>query len=165
MTALTAVSPPGLVLELFAGPGGASEGARMIGLHRLVGVEIDPAACATRAAAGHRTVRASVTALDTAPLSGRVAGLLASPPCTTFSAAGKRAAIGVTDVLDALIRDLFEGGRTRAAHRREMARLLTRSSVAGPEAHQGEAVGCHPEGRQVGISCRRARAFHSRLPP
>jgi DNA (cytosine-5)-methyltransferase 1 len=109
-----------------------SEGARMIGLRDLVGIELDRAACATRAAAGHKTVRADVSSLDAEPLRGRVAAVAGSPPCTAFSAAGKRGAIAVTDILDALIRDLFEGGRTRAAHRREMARLLTRSLWPGP---------------------------------
>ena len=113
----------GIVLDLFAGPGGWSEGARALGIED-VGVELDRAACATRAAAGHRTIRADVSAFATGALSGHVGALVASPPCVVFSAAGKRAGTAVTDVLEALILDLFEGSRTRAAHRREMARVL-----------------------------------------
>lgn len=37
-----------MIVELFAGPGGMSEGARMIGRDDLVGIEIEPHACATR---------------------------------------------------------------------------------------------------------------------
>ncbi|MFI0225081.1 hypothetical protein [Streptomyces lydicus] len=47
------------VLDLFAGPGGWSEGLRALGL-RDVGIEIDPAACATRTAALHPLVAAAL---------------------------------------------------------------------------------------------------------
>lgn len=81
-----------LILDLFAGPGGWSEGLRTIGLSD-VGVEWDAAACATRAAAGHATIRADVEQLPTEPFRGRVAGLIMSPPCQDFSVAGKGAGI------------------------------------------------------------------------
>ncbi len=61
----------------------------MLGLSEL-GIEIDRWACATRAAAGHATIRADVAACPTEPFVGRVEGLLASPPCQDFSRAGKR---------------------------------------------------------------------------
>ncbi|MFF6866735.1 DNA cytosine methyltransferase [Streptomyces ardesiacus] len=78
----------GIVLDGFAGPGGWSEGIRRwLGLHD-VGLEWDEAACQTRAAAGHQTVRVDVSCFVLAPLVGRVWGLLMSPPCTKFSAAG-----------------------------------------------------------------------------
>lgn len=77
-----------VILDLFAGPGGWSEGLRLLG-HRDVGVEWDAAACATRAAAGHLTIRASVPDLPCEPFAGKVSGLIASPPCPTFSTAGK----------------------------------------------------------------------------
>jgi DNA (cytosine-5)-methyltransferase 1 len=48
-----------VILDLFAGPGGWSEGLRELGLAD-VGIEIDRWACATRAAAGHATIRADV---------------------------------------------------------------------------------------------------------
>ncbi|MFG6298509.1 DNA cytosine methyltransferase [Streptomyces rochei] len=83
------------ILDLFAGPGGWSEGLRTLGL-RDVGIETDPAVCATRTAAGHTTIQADVAAYPTAPLRGNVSGLIASPPCQTFSAAGLRA--GNTDL-------------------------------------------------------------------
>lgn len=79
------------VVDLFAGPGGWSVAAAELGLTEI-GIEHDASACATRAAAGHLTIRQDVTTLDTArfrPLDG----LIASPPCPTFSAAGGRAGI------------------------------------------------------------------------
>ena len=86
----------GLVIDLFAGPGGWDVGAQTIGLHP-VGLEIDAAAVATRYAAGHATWQQSVpdvTDTQLAVLRGHVDGLIASPPCQDFSAAGKKAGIG-----------------------------------------------------------------------
>lgn len=54
-----------LVVDLFAGPGGWSEGLRSVGLED-VGIEWDDAACRTRAAAGHPTIRADVAQYPTA---------------------------------------------------------------------------------------------------
>lgn len=79
----------GIVLDGFAGPGGWSEGIRRyLGLHD-VGLEWDEAATLTRKAAGHTTIRVDVSSFVLAPVIGRVWGLLMSPPCTKFSAAGK----------------------------------------------------------------------------
>lgn len=77
-----------MILDLFAGPGGWSEGLRALG-HADIGIEWDGAACETRAAAGHLTIRADVATYPTEPFARRVVGLIASPPCPTFSAAGK----------------------------------------------------------------------------
>jgi DNA (cytosine-5)-methyltransferase 1 len=74
----------GTILELFGGPGGWSEALRLLG-ESDVAVELDPWACATRAAAGHRTIRADVTQVR---VPDKIRGLIASPPCPTFSAAG-----------------------------------------------------------------------------
>jgi DNA (cytosine-5)-methyltransferase 1 len=104
------------VLDLFAGPGGWSEGLRALGLAD-VGIEIDPAACATRAAAGHRTIRADVAAFPTAPLRGKVAGLIASPPCQTFSAAGLRAGNDDMGLCHQGLDDIARGNDTRPALR------------------------------------------------
>lgn len=81
-----------MIVDLFAGPGGWSEGLRALGLAD-VGVEWDAAACATRHAAGHATVRADVESYPAEPFAGKTWGLIASPPCPDFSAAGSRAGI------------------------------------------------------------------------
>ena len=79
----------GIVLDLFAGAGGWDEGLRLAGhAGPVVGIEWDAAACATGQAAGHQRIRADVAAYPTAPFVGKVAGLLASPPCPSFSTAG-----------------------------------------------------------------------------
>jgi DNA (cytosine-5)-methyltransferase 1 len=104
------------VLDLFAGPGGWSEGLRALGL-RDVGIEIDPSACATRAAAGHTTIRADVAEYPTAPFRGKVAGLIGSAPCQPFSAAGLHAGSDDMDLCHQSLDDLAHGSDTRAALR------------------------------------------------
>lgn len=82
------------IVDLFAGPGGWSEGLRMLDpdLHAIeVGFEWDSAACATRAAAGHRTIQTDIAAFPVEQFAGKSVGLIASPPCQDFSNAGKRA--------------------------------------------------------------------------
>jgi DNA (cytosine-5)-methyltransferase 1 len=77
-----------MILDLFAGPGGWDEALRLLGRTDIIGIEWDATACATRTAAGHRTIRASVAEYPPALFVGRVEGLIASPPCPTFSMAG-----------------------------------------------------------------------------
>lgn len=79
----------GLIVDLFGGCGGWAEGLRSLGLAE-VGIEIDTWACASRAAAGHRTIRAEVSAYPTSPFAGAW-GLIFSPPCGDWSQAGKGA--------------------------------------------------------------------------
>jgi site-specific DNA-cytosine methylase len=91
MAAFTGWAPQqkGIILDGCAGPGGWSEGIRRwLGLHD-VGLEWGEAACQTRAAAGHVTIRADVSCFVLGPVVGKVWGLLFSPPCTKFSTAGK----------------------------------------------------------------------------
>lgn len=93
-----------MIVDLYAGPGGWSEGLRALGLVDI-GWEIDEAACATRAAAGHKTIRADVATWPLDQLVGRVDGIIASPPCQAFSAAGKGTGREVLDELvDAVAR-------------------------------------------------------------
>ena len=134
--------------------------AAQLGLREL-GIELDAAACATRRAAGHLTVRADVARFPVKQLAGKTCGQTHSPPCTTFSAAGDQAGNALLEMLAALTRDMFAGRDTRAECRREMTAELTRSEWAadlergteGSEDHQG----CH-----VGRSRRRARPVHPR---
>lgn len=74
-------------VNLFGGPGGTCLGAKSVGVDPL-GIEWDDAACATRQAAGLQTLQADVSKLD--PLDFAPCELqLGSPPCPTFSRAGK----------------------------------------------------------------------------
>lgn len=77
-------------LSLFAGPGGMDEAARILGvdLGPTLGVEINPDACATARAAGSPRIQADVSTLNPADFP-TVTGLIVTPPCPTFSAAGK----------------------------------------------------------------------------
>jgi len=113
----------GTVVDLFAGPGGWDVAADALGIPGT-GIELDAAACKTREAAGHETVQGDVAAYDPAGL-GEIWGLVASPPCTSFSAAGDQGGNAVTGHLTALIRDLFAGRDTRVEHRLAMTAALT----------------------------------------
>ena len=83
--------PNGIVniIDLFAGPGGWDEGLRMIGRTDVLGIEWDESACLTAEDAGHKRLRADVTALNPRDYIG-AEGLIASPPCQAWSLAGKR---------------------------------------------------------------------------
>lgn len=88
-----------MIIDLFAGPGGWSQGLRDLSpeLHAVeLGLEWDTAACLTRTAAGHRTIQTDVAAYPTEPFTGRVHGLIASPPCQDFSTAGTKIGAGGT---------------------------------------------------------------------
>lgn len=78
-----------LVIEGFAGPGGWSTGLRMAGFTgRAIGIEHDRAACLTAVAAGHQRIQADVATFPLGHLTGKVDGLIMSPPCQSWSAAG-----------------------------------------------------------------------------
>lgn len=75
------------VLDVFAGPGGWDHGLTLAGFHgRLLGIEIDRNTCDTAIAAGYPRLCADATLLD--PREFQYTGLIASPPCQSFSAAG-----------------------------------------------------------------------------
>ena len=105
------------VIDIFAGPGGWSQACRALGL-REVGIELDPWACATRAAAGHLTVRADVAAFPVRQFARRGErparrGADLPPPCGTFSAAGKGEGVGDLPLLHQALDDLAAGRDTR----------------------------------------------------
>lgn len=103
----------GLIVDLFAGPGGWSEGIRRhLGLTD-VGLELDTAACRTRSAAGHHTVQCDVTRYPTAPFRGRVTGAIKSPVCTPWSRAGKRLGLVDQPLVHQAVHDLANGRDTR----------------------------------------------------
>lgn len=82
------------IIDLFAGPGGWDVGLEHLGRRDLVGVEWDDAACDTRRAAGLPTLQGDVAELHPADFARlmTVEGLIASPPCQSFSQAGNRGA-------------------------------------------------------------------------
>lgn len=101
------MSDSGAVVDLFAGPGGWDYAATQLGLDP-VGIETDPDTIATREAAGLATVAADLSdpnvlcskAVDGHINSnGTLSGLIASPPCPSFSAAGKGHARADIDTL------------------------------------------------------------------
>lgn len=86
-----------MILELFAGAGGWSTGLRMAGhTGPAIGIEWDLPACRTAMAAGHQRVCADVELYPPAVFGDRMTGLICSPPCPSFSAAG--AGAGKTDM-------------------------------------------------------------------
>jgi DNA (cytosine-5)-methyltransferase 1 len=117
-------APADVTLDLFSGPGGWCVAADQLQIPGVLGIEWDAAACATRAAAGHVTVRADVSQFPTGHLPARIRGLIGSPPCKQFSAAGNRGGVRVMEILAQGIRDAFAEQPTRAARRREMAAVL-----------------------------------------
>jgi DNA (cytosine-5)-methyltransferase 1 len=82
-------------VDLFAGPGGWDEGARMLGERTgnpdlakgILGFEFEPNATATARAAGHARVHGDLSKVN--PAFFKAPGLIASPPCQGFSPAGK----------------------------------------------------------------------------
>ncbi|MFC9268989.1 DNA cytosine methyltransferase [Streptomyces zhihengii] len=98
-------------VDLFAGIGWA-EGLKPLGL-RETGLELAPAACATRRAAGHATVEGDVTQMVPDTFRG-ARGLIGSPPCPGFGKSGKK--LGLQDLprVYQAIDDLAAGRDTRA---------------------------------------------------
>ena len=86
------------ILDLFCGIGWGQA------LHDLgydeIGYDLDADVCNTRAGLGWPTIRQDVTTIDPARLRGADL-LIASPPCQSFSAAGKRA--GLADARGQLV--------------------------------------------------------------
>ncbi|MFG2986180.1 DNA cytosine methyltransferase [Streptomyces sp. NPDC048258] len=83
-------------IELFAGPGGWSEGmATVLGIKvDAIGVDKSADACATARAAGHQRICADITTLDPEHYALRhTSGVIISPPCPAFSTSGKRAGL------------------------------------------------------------------------
>ena len=78
-----------MIVDLFAGPGGWDEGLRMLGRTDVIGIEWDRDACATAEAAGHCRILTDVAAADPSDYAG-AEGLIASPPCDSFSQNGNR---------------------------------------------------------------------------
>lgn len=90
-------------IDLFAGPGGWDVAARRLGLD-VHGIEWDSAACQTRRAAGLKTTEGDVR--DYGPADFPARGFIASPPCQTFSTAGKGSGRAALDLVTELAHTL-----------------------------------------------------------
>lgn len=101
-----------MIVEGFGGPGGWAVALKRRG-EQHIGMEIDRDACATRAAAGHPTIRCNVTAYPTAPFHGRITGKVDSPVCTPYSRAGKGLGRADQPLVAQAIEDLAHGRDTR----------------------------------------------------
>ena len=113
-----------MIVDLYSGARGWDEGARLLGIDGIVGVELDEWACRTSVAAGHPVIRADVERYPAGHLAGRVDVLIESPPCQTFSTAGKGAGRVIETELRAAVADAVAGRRNLGAHRRAMVRTL-----------------------------------------
>ncbi|MFJ3289943.1 DNA cytosine methyltransferase [Streptomyces sp. NPDC086669] len=101
-----------MIVDLFRGPGGWSEGLRMLGLADI-GLEWDTAAARTSHAAGHLGIQCDVAQYPTALFAGRITGLIASPPCQAWSRAGKRGGLEDQPLVTQTVHDLAHGRDNR----------------------------------------------------
>lgn len=111
-------------IDDFAGPGGWSLGAQMVGLTEL-GHEWDSAACATAEAAGFKRVQVDVSQHDISEWRGIAWLYIASPPCTLFSTAGKGTGRDALGILAAAIVRIFDGDDCRKELRETIFREIT----------------------------------------
>lgn len=95
------------VLDLFAGCGGATEGLAALG-DDVLGVEYWADAAASHEAAGHPTIHEDVRTLDPREFFG-YGHFHGSPPCTTFSSAGRGKGRQHLDDLVLAVKRVFAG--------------------------------------------------------
>lgn len=103
--------------DLFAGAGGWDLGAQTLGIHAR-GIELMKEARATRDAAGLTTIHDDVW---TYKPDGHATGLIASPPCQTFSQAGKGAG---RKALDDVLLAIHEGAYRDLGHLQQVGHEL-----------------------------------------
>ena len=100
------------VIDLFSGPDGWGTGFRQTGSPlSVLGIEIEPNARETAMANGHKTILQDIATLEPQHYghTGELKGLIASPPCQGFSAAGKGKGREDADRLIAGIAEIGEG--------------------------------------------------------
>lgn len=149
-----------IAADLFAGPGGWSTGAREVGV-KTIGFEWCPWACLTATTAGHTRVRADVAAYPAHTLAG-LPGLIASPPCTLFSAAGHGTGRDAMDLLVWAVAEMFAGRDVRE-HVRE---LIYRDNALPDRQAKNEAraaKGKTPWPAEKVEAAARADAFNASL--
>jgi DNA (cytosine-5)-methyltransferase 1 len=95
------------MVDLFAGPGGLDVAACWLGID-VDGIEWDPNACATRQAAGLRTVAEDVRRRGPADFPGATI-LAGGPPCQTYTVAGTGAGRRALDDVLRLVKRMAAG--------------------------------------------------------
>lgn len=110
-----------MIVDLFSGPDGWGTGLRMLGRTDVVGIEKDSAAVATATAAGHTVVQDELgTGKVDHPTNYLrpswlpVEGIIASPPCPGFSAAGLRKGIGDFPLIFSAVATITHDGLSAA---------------------------------------------------
>jgi len=99
-----------MIVDCFAGVGGWEYGLQSLTDERCVGIENDVDVCVTRGRCDLETIGRDVSTFTAGEIAGfEMSGLIASPPCPSFSKAGRRS--GVSD-LDALKLHSARCGRT-----------------------------------------------------
>jgi DNA (cytosine-5)-methyltransferase 1 len=103
-----------VIVEGFGGPGGWATALRNRNTPHI-GMELDPWACATRAAEQHPTIQCDVTQYPTAPFRGRITGKVDSPPCQAWSQSGHMLGLEDQPLVHQAVDDLAVGRDTRAS--------------------------------------------------
>ena len=112
----------GQCIDLCSGAGGWEVAARELGIDTL-GIELDDAPVAVARAAGFSVLQADMAMLD--PLDfAPCPGVIGSPPCPSFSSAGRGAGREISEPILAAIADLAAGRDTRAQRRQEAYAIL-----------------------------------------
>lgn len=127
------------VVDLFAGSGGWDEGMRRLGVTEVLGIEIEARACATARTAGHARLHADVAGIVPHEFHG-VEGLVGSPPCTTFSAAGRGGGRLLVDGLIDAVPGVLAGTTDVAAVVEECIAVLCGSDTDKSMARQTAAT-------------------------
>ncbi len=109
-------------IDAFAGAGGWDLALKELGIDPL-GIELDEAACATREAAGLRTLQADVAHVNPT-IYGPADLFIASPPCPTYSSAGNGGGRHLTEIVIRCLHELAAGSETRAERRQEAFEVL-----------------------------------------
>ena len=127
------------VFELFAGPGGMSEGLKLAGIDPTLtmGFEVNQDACDTAMKAGHPRLLCDLTTIspkEAARQFGWPVGFHGSPPCPGFSPAGKGLARKDTEVILQAIERMDAGENPKVV-------LAWLDSVA---KHEGSALCLEP---------------------
>lgn len=165
------------IVDLFAGPGGWDLAAHSLGFKPL-GIEYDDAAVETRRAAGLLTLQDDIAVLDprnlpcdceeptghndAEPIHGadcpvsfeEPEGLIASPPCPTFSMAGKGGGRQLTEIIERCLTDLAVGIDNRQQYRDDSFYILEPAYWEDEQA-QAKRKGREPSREKSAARARR----------